>query len=149
MQPRRPVTEPEEAIRAALSNVVDPELGVGIIELGMLRDVKVYQGRAIVQLALTTIACPLRTRIQDEIRSKVTSAHPGLEVEFEVVQMDAAQRARAMSMARAKAAEAAPTTSIPAGSQVIAVASGKGGVGKSTLTAALGVALAGLADLLA
>ena len=142
MQPRRPLTEPEEAIRAALSNVVDPELGVGIIELGMLRDVKVYQGRAIVQLALTTIACPLRTRIQDEIRSKVTSAHPGLEVEFEVVQMDAAQRARAMSMARAKAAEAAPTTSIPAGSQVIAVASGKGGVGKSTLTAALGVALA-------
>ena len=136
------MTEPEEAIRAALSSVVDPELGVGIIELGMLRDVRVDGGRAIVQLALTAIACPLRARIQDEIRSKVVAAHPGLEVGFEVVQMDASERSRAMKLARAKAAEAAPTTSIPAGSRVIAVASGKGGVGKSTITASLGVALA-------
>ena len=136
------MTEPEQAIRAALAGVTDPELGVGIIELGMLGEIRVDDNRARIQLALTTLACPLRSRIQDEIRSNVEAAHPGLDVVFEVIQMDAPQRSRAMTMARAKAAEGAPATSIPAGSRVIAVASGKGGVGKSTLTAALGTALA-------
>ena len=136
------MTEPEKAIRAALAGVTDPELGVGIVELGMIGEIRVDDDRARIQLALTTLACPLRTRIQDEIRSKVEAAHPGLDVTFEVVQMDAGQRSHAMTLARVRAAEAAPMTSVPAASQVIAVASGKGGVGKSTLTAALGTALA-------
>src|SRR5262245_62236456 len=77
--PGGPVHRPAEgpppdpaAVRRALRGVIDPELHASIVELGMVRDVRVGDGGAVtVKVALTTAGCPLRAQIRSDVESKV------------------------------------------------------------------------------
>jgi ATP-binding protein involved in chromosome partitioning len=128
-----------ECLRA----VVDPELGDDIVDLGMVRDVQVADDGAVtVSVALTVAGCPLRTQIEGDVRRRVASVPGVTSVTVTIGHMDAAERAKVMARARWKAREDAPPTAVPATTKVLAIASGKGGVGKSSVTVNLAVALA-------
>jgi ATP-binding protein involved in chromosome partitioning len=132
----------EEAVREALRAVVDPELGDNIVDLGMVGKVAVDGSSVVVDVALTIAACPLRSQIEHDVRSRVATL-PGVEdVEVRVGAMDSTAREELMARARWRARERAPETGVPARTRVLAVASGKGGVGKSSVTVNLAVALA-------
>ncbi len=133
----------EEQVLTRLRAVVDPELGDDIVDLGMVRGVEVSAaGDVRLEIALTIAGCPLRAQIERDVRGSV-GALPGVRtVELSMAQMDAAERSALMARARHKARERAPATAVPPGARVLAVASGKGGVGKSAVTVNLAAALA-------
>lgn len=132
----------EAAVLAALGNVMDPELGADIVDLGMVTSVRIDGGDVAVEVALTIAACPLRGQIQRDVDTHV-GALPGVDrVTVTTGVMDAAQKQSVMARARLRAREDAPVTDVPDTARVIAVASGKGGVGKSSVTVNLAVALA-------
>jgi len=130
-------------VRNVLAGVLDPELRASIVDLGMVHDVRVAaNGDVVVKVALTTAACPLRGQIGTDVRSKVAGL-PGVgEVEVEYDEMTQGERSVLMQKARLRASQSAPPTEVPATTRVIAVGSGKGGVGKSSVTANLAAALA-------
>ncbi|MGA3215412.1 MAG: Mrp/NBP35 family ATP-binding protein [Acidimicrobiales bacterium] len=131
-----------EAVRAALAGVIDPELGADIVELGMVRDLTLNGGAVTMEVALTVASCPLRDQLRADVERQV-KALPGVEaVEVRTGVMDAPERAALMARARLKAQERPVATDIPAQAKVLAVASGKGGVGKSSISVNLAVALA-------
>jgi ATP-binding protein involved in chromosome partitioning len=133
----------EEAVRGILAGVRDPELGASIVDLGMLRDVDVSpDGDVRVQVALTTAGCPLRGQIKADVISKVHGLAGVRDVTVEYAEMTQAERSAVMQRARVEAAKRAPDTEIAATTRVIAVASGKGGVGKSSVSVNLATALA-------
>ncbi|NYE19909.1 P-loop NTPase [Microbacterium immunditiarum] len=129
-------------VRAAVGAVSDPELRRPISELGMVRDISVEGGTARVGIVLTIVGCPAATRIESDVRAAAASV-PGIDaVEVAVGVMTPAERAELTEKLRA----GRPARQMPFGpdslTRVIAVTSGKGGVGKSTVTANLAVALA-------
>jgi ATP-binding protein involved in chromosome partitioning len=133
----------EAAVRGILAGVRDPELGASIVDLGMLRDVEVSaDGDVRVKVALTTAGCPLRGQIKADVISKVHGLAGVREVEVEYAEMTQAERSAVMQRARLEASKRAPDTEVGATTRVIAVASGKGGVGKSSVTVNLAAALA-------
>jgi len=136
-----PVTE--AAVEAALRCVVDPELGADIVELGMVTAIRLPAPGAVeVEVALTVAGCPLRTQLSEDVRGHV-GALAGVEtVTVSTGVMDADRRSAVMARARRLAQDPAPRTDIPATARIVAVASGKGGVGKSSVTVNLAVALA-------
>lgn len=132
-----------ERVRGMLAGVMDPELRASIVELGMVHDVSVASdGQVTVHIALTTLGCPLRAEIRNEIRSKLAGTPGVADVTVRWVEMTAAQKSAAMQRARLGAREHAPDTDIPVTTRVLAVSSGKGGVGKSSVTVNLAAALA-------
>ena len=123
--------------------MVDPELGSDIVELGMVRDATIdSEGAVVVTIALTTSGCPLRAQIQRDIRSRVGSAPGVTSVKLDWTEMTAAEKTRAMDKARFNVAQRPEDTALAPTTRVILVASGKGGVGKSSVTANLAAALA-------
>jgi ATP-binding protein involved in chromosome partitioning len=126
-----------------LAGVMDPELHASIVDLGMVGDVRVgADGLVTVVVALTTAGCPLRHQIKTDVQSKVDGLPGVTGVKVEYGEMTAEQKAKAMDRARFNARENADTTEVSPTTRVIAVASGKGGVGKSSVTVNLAAALA-------
>ena len=140
-----PSTQPgiAELVRTQLQGVIDPELGASIVELGMVGDISVTNdGIATVTVALTTAACPLRGQIEEDVRRSAGSIDGVAGVEVVMGQLDPEAKAQLMDTARKIAQTAAPATSLPSSARVLGISSGKGGVGKSSVTANLAVALA-------
>ena len=126
-----------------LRGVIDPELGSDVVDLGMARGATVGDDGAVtVTLALTTAGCPLRAQLQGDVKARVGSAPGVRDVRIEWTEMTPEQKAHAMARARWNAKEAAPPTAVPPTTRVIAISSGKGGVGKSSVTVNLAAALA-------
>jgi ATP-binding protein involved in chromosome partitioning len=132
-----------EAVREALRGVIDPELHADVVELDMVRDIQVGPAGAVsIGVALTTLGCPLRSQIKAEVESKI-GAMPGVNsVDVDYSEMTQEQKSAVMQRARWNARRAAPDTEISPTTRILAVASGKGGVGKSSVTANLATALA-------
>ena len=126
-----------------LRGVIDPELGSDIVELGMVRKAVLGPGgEVVVTIALTTSGCPLRAQIQKDIRTRVGSA-PGVEkVRIEWTEMTQEEKTSAMAKARWNVSQRDEDTSVGPTTRVVMVASGKGGVGKSSVTVNLAAALA-------
>jgi ATP-binding protein involved in chromosome partitioning len=134
---------PSEEVMALLRGVIDPELGSDIVDLGMAKRAEVAaDGLVTVTIALTTAGCPLRAQIKKDIVARVESLPGVTGVKLDWTEMDADEKAHAMARARWNVKEAAPDTMVPPTTRVIAVASGKGGVGKSSVTVNLAAALA-------
>lgn len=130
-------------VLGTLRRVIDPELGADIVELGMVQDTAIAEDGAVaVKVALTIAGCPLRTQIRRDVEGRLRALPGVTDVRVEFGEMTAAQRTDVMQRARKKASENAPTTQVPLTTRVIAVASGKGGVGKSSVTVNLASALA-------
>ncbi len=130
-------------VRNHLRGVIDPELGSDIVDLGMVRNVEVGRdGSVVVTVALTTAGCPLRAQIQRDVRTRVGSITGVTSVTLDWAEMTDAERTRAMDRARFNVSQRPEDTSIAPTTRVVLVASGKGGVGKSSVTANLAAALA-------
>jgi ATP-binding protein involved in chromosome partitioning len=133
-----------EAVLAALGNVIDPELRKPVTDLDMVRDVTVAGGDVTVRIALTVAGCPLRSSFQDQVAKEVGGLEGVGSVRLDFDVMTPEERAALTSKLRGgrpaddKAIQLEPTT------RVIAVASGKGGVGKSSLTVNLATAMSSL-----
>ena len=142
MSPRTPTAPTEEEVRNLLRAVIDPELGDNIVDLGMAGDITMVDGVVTIGVKLTIRGCPLRAQIQKDIRSRL-EVHPWVtKVKIDWGEMTSEERTAVMSRARWNARENATDTAVPITARVLAIASGKGGVGKSSVTVNLAAALA-------
>lgn len=123
-----------EQIQQALRQVIDPELGKNIVDLGMVRDIQVNEGEVTITLALTMKGCPMKQQLKEQTQ-EAAEAVPGVEcVTVELTTMTHEER----DQLKDRLSTAIGMNRI---GRIIAVMSGKGGVGKSSVTALLAVAL--------
>nr|MDP9276736.1 Mrp/NBP35 family ATP-binding protein [Actinomycetota bacterium] len=129
----------QEQITEKLRAVIDPELRRSIVELGMVRSIEIKDGgRVDVVVSLTTPGCPIRSHFQQAVAQQVGSLSgvSAVEVGFDVLSDDEKGQLQ-QTLGRGKLPEGA----LAQVKNVICIASGKGGVGKSTMTANLAAAL--------
>lgn len=131
-----------ERVRAAVAAVTDPELRRPLGELDMVREIDVHGSRADVGIALTIVGCPAADRIERDVRDAAASVAGIDAVDVRVGVMSPDERRALTEKLRGGRAKREMPFGPDSLTRVIAVTSGKGGVGKSTLTANLAVALA-------
>ncbi len=129
-------------VLSALRSVMDPELGRNIVDLGMVRDIIDDRQRLGATIVLTTAACPLRARLQHDAEQALAGLARGRTVEVKLGAMSPAERSALGARLREGGHFVDSLFGPGSRTRTIAVASGKGGVGKSTVTANLAVALA-------
>jgi hydrogenase maturation protease len=128
-----------EQVRKALEGVMDPELKRSLVELGMVREVIVEDQSVSLTLALTTLACPLKDKITGDARQAVLALEDVEQVDINLVEMTAEEKQRiSSSVGEQQKGQVAHLNHV---GNVIAVMSGKGGVGKSLVSGLLAVAL--------
>ncbi len=131
-----------DAVLRALENVIDPELRKPVTELDMVRDVVIDGANVTVTIALTVAGCPLRDSFQNQVAEHIGTL-PGVhrvELRFDVMSPDE----KAALTTKLRGGRPEKSISLDPRTRVIAVASGKGGVGKSSLTVNLAAALDGI-----
>jgi Predicted metal-sulfur cluster biosynthetic enzyme len=137
MEPNR------DAVLKALEQVIDPELRKPVTELDMVRDVEIDAGVSLT-IVLTIAGCPLRNSFETQVDEALRGVPgvTGVQLGFDV--MTPEERQTLTTKLRGGAGERDNVIRLPKDCRVIAIASGKGGVGKSSLTANLAVAFAAL-----
>jgi ATP-binding protein involved in chromosome partitioning len=134
------------ALTTALSKVIDPEIRKPITELKMVRSIEIREGAgkttAVIGIDLTTSGCPMRDTIVDRVKTAARTVAGVDEILVELGAMDAAQREELRVMLRGSATPVIPFTQPGNLTKIYAIGSGKGGVGKSTVTANLAAAMA-------
>lgn len=129
----------EQQIRDALTKVIDPELRKNIVELGMVRAIERHDdGRVHVTVSLTTPGCPIRAHFQTAVSENVTALGgvSAVTVDFDVLSAEEKQ-----SLQQRLGRGGLPQGALARVKNVVCIASGKGGVGKSTVTANMATAL--------
>jgi ATP-binding protein involved in chromosome partitioning len=137
-----PVSRAE--VLKALESVIDPELKRSVVELDMVRDIRAEDSELAVTIALTVAGCPLRASFQEQV-DRALRPLPGVErvsLAFDVKTPE--ERAALTTRLRGGVSERTPGVSVDARTRVVAIASGKGGVGKSSLAANLAAAFSAL-----
>jgi ATP-binding protein involved in chromosome partitioning len=134
MEPQR------EAILKALEQVIDPELKRNVVELDMIRDVRIEGGDVTVGIALTVAGCPLRSSFEQQVAEALAPVDGVRRVSLEFGVMTPEERSSLTARLRGSVTERTKGIQLDRETRVIAVVSGKGGVGKSTLSANLAAA---------
>jgi Mrp family chromosome partitioning ATPase len=138
VKPRRDMITDEQVLDA-LRQVNHPELGRDLVELGMIKDIAAQDGAVTVALALPFLEVPIKDELVRAAQAAVASVDPALQVDVQPIEMS--QRERAAFMAESEKGKSRPASPLNDISHVVAVLSGKGGVGKSSVAAMLAVAL--------
>jgi len=142
MPRRSPRLPNEEQVRQALRSVLDPEIGKPIEDLGMLKEIRVAGSTVEVDVLLTIAGCPLRETITRDVTAAVSALEGVENVEVSLTPMSEEQRGALAGQLRGGAGALEKTFFTEGDTSVVAVASGKGGVGKSSVTVNLAAALA-------
>jgi ATP-binding protein involved in chromosome partitioning len=124
----------EQTVMEALKSVQDPELKKSLVELGMIKDITVEEGDIKLTLALTTLRCPLKDRMVDEIKKRLEVLPDVSSVDVQLSTLSPEELRRLFPKH--------PLVGIEKVRQTLAVASGKGGVGKTTIAVNVALALA-------
>ena len=131
----------EAGIREALRDVRDPEIGRDLISLNMIRSVDIEGSSVTVGVALTTAGCPMKQRLTTDVQDRIKQIEGVESVEVDFGVMTDEDRQNLLTSLHGGPSELAPAFKDESGTRIIAVVSGKGGVGKSTVAVNLAAAL--------
>jgi ATP-binding protein involved in chromosome partitioning len=133
-----------EEILKAMEQVIDPELKRNVVELDMVRDVRIDGGDVTIGIALTIAGCPLRASFEEQVAAALAPVAGVERVALEFGVMTPDERSALTARLRGTVTERTKGIRLDRATRVVAVASGKGGVGKSSLSANLAAAFASL-----
>jgi len=135
------VAPARDEVLKALEKVIDPELRRSVIELEMVKDLEIAGGDVALTISLTVPGCPLRHDFEDQVQREIGGLEGVDRVSLAFDVMTPEEKSRLTARLRGGVTERTKGVSVDAGTRVIAVCSGKGGVGKSSITVNLAAAL--------